>query len=415
VNRDRPDLSPRSLRRNFSSAFAGNVAYTACQFGMLLVLAHTTTVTEVGRYALALAVASPVFIFGGLKLRQVYAVDAGGVNQPADYFGLRLLTSILAVGVIAAIAVSGLFDPAAARTLLAVGVTKLCEGQIDIYYGAMQRKERLDLVAKSLMGRGVAGLVVFSAALALAERVDVAASALAGLTGLYALVDARRVRAMGISVRPCFDWGTLWHLGRLALPLGLAVAVGSLIVNVPRYVLESELDSAALGVFAVLAYAFAATSTVANALVESAMPRLANLYNARAFPAFKRTLWRLIQLGALLGTGGVVLASLVGKPVLTAVLGPQFGEAGGVLILLSVAAAIQYVAVFLGTAVNAIRLFNVQALINITALVVVAAVAIVAIPHLALKGAGVAVIAGEGVQLIWYLYLLSRSVLPRLR
>lgn len=406
---------PRSLRRNFSASLLGNVVYTATQFGMLLALAQVTTPLEVGRYGLALAVTAPIFIFAGLKLRQVQVTDAAGVNQPGDYYGLRLVTSALALAAVVAIALLGPWPPATVWTLIAVAAFKAFEAQTDIFNGSLQRREQMQLVARSQIFRGVIGLIVFVAVLLWTERVEVAATGLAAVAALQVLFSAHQVRQLGVSVRPTFAPQVMRRLAWLALPLGVAVSIGSLLVNVPRYVIEAQLDTAALGVFAVLGYSLVATGTIAGSLAEAASPRLANLYVARRGAQFKATLARLVAVGAALGLTGIAVAALLGEPVLRLLFGQEYAEETGVLVVLMVAAALQYTALFLGTSVNAMRLFTVQMPINAAGLVVVTLVALVAVPTVGLVGAALAAVAGQLVQGLAYLYLLRRVVLPRLR
>jgi O-antigen/teichoic acid export membrane protein len=158
-----------------------------------------------------------------------------------------------------------------------------------------------------------------------------------------------------------------------------------------------------------------ATATIAASLGEAASPRLANLYHQRQTEAFVATVRKLVLAGVTLGLAGVLAAILVGEPVLHVVYGPEYAAQKTLLVFLMVGAMVQYSAVFLGTTVNAMRMFTVQAPINIAALVAVALVAFWAVPAWGLMGAAAAVVAGQVVQAGWYAVLTWRVVLPRLR
>ena len=89
------------LRVSFSWTLAGNVVYAATQFGVLSVLAKLGSAAVVGQYALALAIAAPVFMFTNLQLRGVQATDARQEFGFPDYFTLRTLSTVaglLAIG-----------------------------------------------------------------------------------------------------------------------------------------------------------------------------------------------------------------------------------------------------------------------------------------------------------------------------
>lgn len=406
---------PRSLRRNFGSATIGNVVYAASQFAMLSALAKLTSPAEVGRYALALAIAAPVFMFTGLKLRQVQVTDAAGDFTFSHYLGLRILTSALACVSVPLVAwVWGAGGPVL-MILVAVTAYKAFESVIDILYGAMQQREQLQLVAASLMWRGLIGLLAFGVTLALTRDAAAAVASLAMVTLVQVGTNLLRVRSLGIATLPRFNRGVLRRLAKLALPLGVAVAVGSLTVNVPRYFIQASQDSAALGIFAALSYCLVATGTIAASLGEAASPRLANLYHQRQTEAFVSTVRKLVLAGATLGLVGVLAAVLVGEPFLRVAFGSEYAAEKLLLVVMMVGAMIQYSAVFLGTTVNALRMFTVQAPINIASLVAVTLVAFLVVPSWGLMGAAVAVGTGQVVQAVWYAVLTWRVVLPRLR
>lgn len=405
---------PRSLRQNFSSTAVGNLVYSACQFGMLSILARFTSPTEVGRYAIALAISGPVFVFANLKLRQVLATDAAGQFAFGQYLGQRIITSVLASAAVAAVALVLGMDGRTLATVLAVTAFKAFESVIDMLYGAMQRQEQMQLIARSQVWRGIGGLLIFGALVIWTRRVELASIGLALYTVPQMVTNVRRVKGLGMSARPLFGRSAQMRLTWLALPLGVSVTAGALTVNVPRYFLQASGGPAVLGIFAALAYVLLMSGTIIGALGQAASPRLANLFAAGEQVRFKRTLARLVALGLALGVVGVAGAALFGAPALRLVFGDEYAVHADVLVVLMVAAAVQYSVVFLGTSVNAIRRFAVQMPIGIGALIVVAVTAMLAVPPLGLMGGALAVLASQIFTMLCYLWLLVAVVRPAL-
>ena len=89
-----------SLRWNFSWTFVGNVIYSGCQWGTLVLLAKLGNPTMVGQYGLALAVATPVYALSTLQLRAVLTTDVHERIHFGEYLGFRLLTTIISMLVI---------------------------------------------------------------------------------------------------------------------------------------------------------------------------------------------------------------------------------------------------------------------------------------------------------------------------
>jgi O-antigen/teichoic acid export membrane protein len=404
---------PRSLRRNFSATLAGNVGYAFCQFATLAVLARLTSATTVGQYALALAITGPVFVFSNLKLRQIQVTDAAYENKPSEFFGLRAVSSCLGLVCVVLVAATG-YDGVTARTIVAVAIFKLFESQIDILYGAMQRREQMQLIARGQLLRGVGGLGFFAVSLRITSRVDVATLCLALFTATQYGVNARQVRGMGVPTLPAFPWRRLLALAWTALPLGISVSMGSLLVNVPRYFIASNSVTADVGIYSVLAYPLIATSLITGALAQAATPRLANLHRDGASSAFRSTVRQLLRAGAALGLGTVVLSVAVGRPFLRIAFGEEYSAHYGVFLLLVLGAGVQYATAFLGTAVNAMRMFRIQLPITLCAIATVVIVCYFAVPAWGMAGAALSLLSAQLVQAGWYFSLIRRRVFPRL-
>ena len=407
-----PPPAALSLRANFSWTLAGNVAYAACQWAMLVVLAKLGTPEKVGQFVLGVAVTAPVMLFSSLKLRSVQATDARGDFRFGDYFALRLLCTAAALAVIVCIAALGGYARETALVVAAVGVAKSLESISDILHGLFQRHERMDWIARSLALKGVLSLAALAAVFFLTRSVlyaslGMSAAFLAVLLGFDLPVGARLLRSHATQshpapLRPRWRWATLWALLLLTVPLGVAVAAGSLGANIPRYFLASAWGEAAVGIFGALAAPLAAGALVTNALAQSAAPRLAKYHADGDAAAFDRTLGRLLALGALLGACGFALALVAGRLVLRLLFTPEYARHVDVFLWLVGAAALQYSYVFLGSAINAMRHFRVQLPMNLVGPAAGLLACALLVPRFGLRGAGWAALAATACEGLAY-------------
>jgi O-antigen/teichoic acid export membrane protein len=404
----------RSVVRNFVSALLGNGIYAATQFVMLIAMAQLTDAKQLGEYTYALAVTAPVFIFLGLKLRQVQVTDAAGENKPGDFYGLRSICMVLGFAACLAVGwVMGLRGEALA-ILAWVALHKALEQMIDILYGTLQRKELLHLVARAQIARGIGGTIAFTGVLWATERVEPAAAALAGFTALAMVGNAIQVYRQGVPLWLSLDARVLWRLTVLALPLGFSVAIGSLISSVPIYTIEQIDGLAQVGIFSALAYLLSAVGMVSNSLGEAVSPRLANQYVAGDSAAFRRTLRGAVLSGIALGLAGVLFAIVAGSFFLDLVYGEEYAAHADVLVVLMAAGAINLGFVFIGTAVNALRMFTVQLPITVLTLITITLASLWLVPMWGLMGAALAVGCANVANGCCYLWLYLRRVKPRL-
>jgi O-antigen/teichoic acid export membrane protein len=416
-----PESSPQrlTLRVNFLWTLGGNVVYAASQWGILVALAKLGTPETVGEFALALAITAPIVLGAGLSLRSVQATDAAFQYPFGDYLLVRLLTTAAAGAVIVGIVCSSDYGWHMAAIILVVALAKAFESISDIFYGLLQQHERMDRIALSMMIKGPLSLAAIGAAVYLSGDLLVGVSGLAAAWLLVLLVYDVRSGASLLNVasrseHPPVDFRSalarrlqvswrpraLMTLTLLALPVGIVMALISFNSNIPRYFIEHHLGTWDLGIFAAVAYPLTAGTTVVSALGQSATPRLARLYADGDCRAFSSLLCKLLGLGLALGSGGILLIWLAGRPILLLLYQPEYAGRVGTFLWLGIAAGISYLASLLGYGMTAARYFRAQLPVFLIATLVTAAGCAVLVPRYQLSGAAIATILAAICQAI---------------
>lgn len=389
-----------SLRTNFKWTFAGSVIYAACQWGMLSILAKAGSATIVGQFALGLAIAAPVFMFTNLQLRAVQATDAKSEFEFCDYFTLRALASTLGLLTVAAIAWSLHYDLTTRLVVMLVAVAKEVESLSDVVAGLLQKFEKLDQVAVSLMIRGALSVAGFGGAFLATHRLPVAVAAMV-LTWTAVFVGYDLWRARGVlDKKPVFfrlRSALLQKLLVISLPLGVVMTLNSLNVNIPRYVLVKYLGQAELGLFASLAYSLVAVNLVVTALGQSATARLSRMFACGDLKGFRRVMQRLMGVAAVILILGPVCAACFGRQALTILYRPEYGRDVAVLVVMAVSAGINAAGYFIGFGMTAARCFRMQVPVIACCTLVTAISALVLVPRFGLMGAAIALVAGAVV------------------
>lgn len=394
-------VSAPSLRVSFSWTLAGNVVYAACQFGTLSVLAKLGSASLVGQYALGLAITAPVFMLTNLQLRGVQATDARSEYAFADYFTLRLISTVVGTLVILLITTLASYDTKTKTVIVLVACAKAIETISDVIAGHLQQFERLDQVARALMIRGAVSLPVFATVFFVTRNLETTLAAMAlGWTMVIALYDFRVISRLLADNRRFFRFSinTQRSLFAISWPLGVVMTLGSLNINVPRYILAQKLGTAELGIFASLAYLLTAINLIVIALGQSVCARMARLFADCDIHQFKALLGKLILFASALGMGGVALGSVIGKPVLTLVYRPEYAEHINLLLLLLVDATLVAIGSFLGFAMTAARCFRPQMPILAATLATTVVFTLVLVPRLGLMGAGYALLIASFVR-----------------
>lgn len=415
-----------TLRRNFSWTFIGNLIYSGCQWGMLVVLAKLGNPEMVGTFTLGLAVTAPVMMFSNLQLRDIQTTDAKNHYLFNDYLGLRLITTGLALPIILWITLATGYKGETAIVIILIGFAKGLESISDVFYGLLQKHEKMDRMAISVMMKGPLSLLMLSIG------TYISGSIIWGVLGLviaWACIlliwDIPSYRWLinkftsegeipdsleGRTAKPRWQLGTIRKLIWLSLPLGLVMMLISLNANIPRYFLEHSLGKKELGVFAALAYLIVAGNMVVSALGSAARPRLAKYYAGGNVSAYQKLLLQLVAIACLLGLSGILVAWVAGGQILTIVYQPEYAKYTELLIWLMVTAGIGYVSSFLGEGMTAARYFRTQ----IPLFIVVTSTSAIAsfwfIPKNGLKGAAIALMIAEIVRIIFTLGVIFHAV-----
>jgi O-antigen/teichoic acid export membrane protein len=402
---------PLSLTRNFSWTLIGTGVYAFCQWGMLVVLAKLCSTLMVGQFALGLAITAPVFVFAGLNLRTVQATDARGDFRFGDYLGLRLLSIAAALTFVFAIEIVSGHDAHLLLVVIMTAAAKAMDLIGDTVFGLQQQHERMDRIALSQMIRGAFQLLAVAAAAYATRNVlwAVTGQALVSLFVLltYDLRNAGRLHQFPWPTRnparyPALvrlatlqfgNWRNIRSLIRVSFPLGLVAMLGSLMLNIPRYFIESTAGTAKLAVYSAMGYIMIVAGMAASSLCQATAARLARHYieNLRQF---RRLLLQLTAIAAANGVIGVLAAVLWGRQFLTIMYRPEYALYPSVFAWLMAAAGVSYVASALGFGLAGARKFDVQLPVYICAVLVTAAACVPLVPRYGLQGAAWSLLAG---------------------
>jgi O-antigen/teichoic acid export membrane protein len=350
-----------SLRSNTAWNLAGTVAYALCQWCLLAVIARNGTAHQVGLFSLSLAITAPVMLCSNLQLRSLLATDATGEYRIGHYLAVRLFTIAIAMAAIAVLAAGAGGEQTA--VIMAVALTKAIEALSEIVYGVLQRHERMQAIAGSLIAKGLLGLGGMWLGLRASGDIFTGVMAMAAGWALvlvaYDIPQAARMASLA-ELRPAWQRSLLLRLAKAAVPMGLVALLLSLNANLPCYFIEAQLGTAALGRFTALSYLLVAGNLVIMALGNAVSPRLAD-YHATGQPArFRALLRRVLLICLAVGAAGVAASATLGDLVLTLAYGPGYAGSSDVLVLLTIGMAITWIASSLGFAVTAARRLTVQ-------------------------------------------------------
>lgn len=377
-------------------------------------IAKLGTPEIMGQYTLSLAICTPIVLLTNMQLRAVQATDANNSYRFGLFFGLRLLSSVLALFfIISAFALVN-YKIETKWVILAVGLVRISESLSDIFYGYFQKSERLDKITISMANRGILTLVLFGSIFVATDSLYYAVLGIL-LINILNLVfidfyncstlflkNEQEERKGRVSIilelkkefAPIFHFEKLKKLSMVSFPLGLASVVVALTNNTPRYIIENHLGDYDLGIFGALSYPMLAGVAVVHALAQSASPRLARFFCEGDMKKFKELVYKLFLIGLAVGGIGIFCAFFQGERILELLYSKEYAQYNDLFKSLMVVAGLSYVSMFLCYGLVAAKLYKQNLAVHLSAFVVTTISSVILIPKFQLTGAVISIGVG---------------------
>lgn len=246
------------MLKKISWTFTSNFVTAFVKWLMLIMIAKWLTPADVGVYALALAITSPLALLANMKLRALY------VNAEAPhYHAYSVARNIVAIFSFVALLLLAFFAYHDAWLIIAmVGLSKLFELVSDFMYALAHRAQHMARLSKQIVIKQILLTVLFIGSIVWSRDLLTAITVQVVAQFCYLAIETKlfvKRYPFERTISPSLVWSIL----TLGLPLGITQLVVSFNTFLPRYALEFFSSSEMLGYFSAIAY----ITVIANILM----------------------------------------------------------------------------------------------------------------------------------------------------
>ena len=358
----------------------GNFVFAFSQWVILIFFARMTNQENLGQYALALAIVTPIFAVGNLQLRPLYILDVNSEQKYTytHFYYLRLICSFIAL---ACCLVLGLFFNVSILVLLLVGLLKFFESYSDIIYAYYNAHDQTQLISKSLFLKGTLSVLAVAVGLYLFDFYTALILFLIVYLVVWLFIDNLYIQKTQEIKKMSLDLGIM----KSAIPMGISLGIVTLQSNIPRLFLDQYASIEAVGIFTVLSYFIIVGSIFINSICQYLSPRLTHAWNHnRAY--FKKLLSMALLVAGGLGLIAIFLSYFMGEFVLKLVYGAEYVAYTDAFVLTMVAGFILYLATVLGYTLTAIGFIKQQVYLFSIVLIFSVLVSYLCIPEYGIIG-----------------------------
>lgn len=250
-------LSQQSKKngRNFIWNTFGVSLYTVNSLFFLIAVTRLSrnSLSDAGVFALAYTSANIFLAISLYGVRAYQVTDIENRYSNGDYCATRIVTC--AVSFVLAIAFTAIsrYDLYKCTIMLTLTAAKAIEGFSDVYFGVLQRHDRLDVVGKAYTLKSIIGLLAFLCLLLFSHSLVLACVSLLlidlAVLFLYERRFAFQVDTPYITIVP----QKIRSLLIACFPVFIVSTLSLFLQNVPRYVLDHFMTSADQGIYAIIA------------------------------------------------------------------------------------------------------------------------------------------------------------------
>ena len=390
------------FRRNATLAAVGNFSTTLALAAVIITTARLGAPEDVGRFSYALALAAPIYLLASLRLRDVSSTEPDESYSIAVFFAVSIVTHALAFALLVMLASMLSFDRVTILTTVAIGLWKTVTSLSDVVYGFHQRATTMSVIAGSQLVRCVATIASFVLVFYATRQIHLSLMAVCVVNLLlFGVVDFWAIRGE-LSLTSRSDM--LYRVLRIVLqtfPLGIAGAIVSLNMLIPRWLLESHFSLDLVGVFSALAFGTRLGTPLMQAVGQTASRRMASAVQNRQPDQFKRILFgdravASIMLGAIL----IAIGWFAGPSVLKIIYGSAYHVSRLAAGLMVSYALLIYASTFLTYGLIAARRHRSQLMILSVTVVTGLVCGLLLVPELGIEGACLSLVASGVVRLI---------------
>ncbi len=353
----------RSLQENFTWMFIGNGVYAFTQWIQLLLITKLCTTTELGTFTFAIAIATPVFMFAGFKLRLVMIADVRNNWSFDEYFSLRTVSVFISFLIIIAIIILSGFNAFKFKVILIMALIKGIEQIQDIIYAKFQSIENMKLISISMMLRGTLVVVgLFAGIWFYQEFIPGILLMLLSTLCVMLLFDYVHLKKINSAKPPQYRFNKkrMFALVKKSFPMGIVLFLTALNLNVSKYFAEYYLGTDLQGIFSVILYVIVVGSLVIDAVGHALSPRMCRYIEDRNKTSFNKLKIIFMVIAVSIGILCFFVSLIWGEDLLLLLFSKEVSRYNNVFILLMASSAAIFLAEALGFCLTAMSVFKEQ-------------------------------------------------------
>jgi O-antigen/teichoic acid export membrane protein len=381
-----------------------NIIFALSQWAVLSIITKLSTIDNVGKFSISLAIITPVSLFLGANLRTYISTDINRNHSFSDYFITRLITLLLGFIILIIIGIGSSLSNETLVILYLIYITKIVEGLQEVCWGINQRAELMKPVGVSRIIRSILCVLSVGISLLITKNLNIAIMIwIISWTILLIVYDIPQARKNEI-FKLQFKVNSVKEIIIKTIPLALISGILAINDKASQYQITAYLGENVLGFFAPIAFVVQGIGLAITAITETSIPRLAKYFTTNRRQYMNHTL-KLVGSGFIIGMISLFLFGSFSDFLIPLMYTKEYLAYKNIFLLLLISGVIRYSASGFGAGLTAALELKKQIPILVITLLITIVSGIKLIPIYKTAGAAISIIIGLLFTLISYAYL----------
>lgn len=309
-------IKDKKLFRNFIWNTMGSVLASFNSLFFLIIVTRINGLENAGIFSICVTTATLLYIFAIYSGRNCHVTDIENKIKDKDYIVGRVFTCLGMLVITTLYILISNYNFYQIQILVFLCLWKALEAFIDVFYGILQKNEKLYIVGQSLVLKSVLAIVLFALVDYFTHNLVLSCAMLSLVSILvFILFELPKVKNL-ISKGEKAKKTNILKIYKDEFFLFASAFLTMYLLNAPKYAIETYLNNEIQGIFGIILMPASILPLFAQLMISPMMNELTKNYKEKKYLSMKKTQNKLILYILGFGVFAIAIAYILGIPVL---------------------------------------------------------------------------------------------------
>lgn len=400
----------KNLKKNFIWNTIGSLAVSIISLFYTLILTRYSTLNQTGLYTIAFALACNTVTLASFGGRTYQVTDTKSEISTFSYIFSRYLTVFSTVLILLVYLLSRDYSVYKSTVVILICVFKYLEEISDVYYGVLQKNDKLYRVGQFQLLKSIINIIIFFIVINKTNNLLIAFSILVVINLLYFLILERK------SAKRCEKWS--WKVDKAELKkyfnanffICVLTFLTTYIINSPKYAIDKFLSSDLQAIFGIIIMPATVMLLVGNFILNPIIVMIADKYNNGKIKEIVSLMMKVFGLIIMIGLVGLVVCYYAGIPFLNFIYNINLNEYKLSLMIVIFGSIFYAITAGISSILVAMRKIKSQVVANLIVIIFSLLICNFLVKKYFILGASITYTVLILIRFIIYIFILNKSV-----